>query len=177
MYLWSMRNILRRLTDLFQTRRFRYRRELAQLLKKNAEELEPFSIAYDKAVKENKPEIEIRQLLDAYGLQRKKNRDRVAVLETEYLIITARRNLLLVPEVTSNDWRGKVEPGSVWRFSEEHKDLMLNDEGRRQLRRAIRADRRERLELWRLWITAVIPGLTGLIGVLIGLLAVILGRR
>jgi hypothetical protein len=36
---------------------------------------------------------------------------------------------------------------------------------------------RERLEILRSWITTVITGLAGLIGVIIGLLAVILGRR
>ena len=79
--------------------------------------------------------------------------------------------------MTTNDMVGKPEPGSRWRRAEENKDTMLNSEGRRELLRAIHADRRERIARWRLWIATVVPGLTGLIGVLIGLPAIMLGRR
>jgi hypothetical protein len=164
-------------TSFYRTPEFYYRRELERLLKKNSEELEPYSTALAKAEEDKETVIVIQNHLNAWSLQRKKNRDRLAVLETEYLLGIARRNLVPTPEMTTNDMLGKPEPGSRWRLAEESHDMMLNREGREELLRAIHADRRERLERWRLWIATVVPGLTGLIGVLIGLLAVILGRR
>jgi hypothetical protein len=53
----------------------------------------------------------------------------------------------------------------------------LTEEGVTELRLALRADRRERLEILRSWTATIVTTLTGLIGVIIGLLAVILGRR
>lgn len=99
------------------------------------------------------------------------------MLETQYLLVMANNNLVPTPGITANDMLGKSEPGSRWRLAEESKDMMLNSDGRRELLRAINDDRRERIERWRLWIATIVPGLTGLIGVIIGLLAVILGRR
>jgi hypothetical protein len=72
---------------------------------------------------------------------------------------------------------GRPEQDSKWRRGVTYVGLILTDDGIRELRVALRADRRERLEIIRSWVATIVPGLTGLIGVIIGLLAIILGRR
>ena len=60
-----------------------------------------------------------------------------------------------------------------WKESSFDGRYHLSSEGIIELRSALRLVRKERSELARSWLTS----LTGLIGVLIGLLAIILGRR
>jgi hypothetical protein len=87
-----------------------------------SEELEPYRTALTKAEEDKEPETVIRAHLDAWSRQRKKHRDRLAVLETEYLLSMASDKLVPTPEMTANDLLGKPEPGSRWRLAEESKD-------------------------------------------------------
>jgi hypothetical protein len=91
--------------------------------------------------------------------------DDISQLMSDYIEREAQKLFLSVPEFTrgSDKWEksGFVEH---WRLTQA---TML------ELRSAIRAEKKERSELARSWLA----GLTGLIGVIIGLLAVILGRR
>ena len=104
-------------------------------------------------------------------------RDRIALLETNYLVSKAEKSLLPIPEISDATLLGAPDPAGQWRSSKHTIQTLLTDEGIRELRQALRADRRERLEIVRSWVATIVPGLTGLIGVIIGLLAVILGRR
>jgi hypothetical protein len=156
----------------------RYRYELAKLKKQNAQQLAPLDDAYFTARRAKKPRDEMNplweKLLDEHGV----NRDRIALLETNYLTEQAQKCLLPIPAPQDATVLG--EPGDTsdrWRRSENCYELLLSEEGLRELRLALRADRRERLEIVRSWVATIVPGLTGLIGVLIGLAAIILGRR
>jgi hypothetical protein len=105
--------------------------------------------------------------------QMRRRLDSLFILETDYLVSTALKRHIAIPPMTFR----KGEPNAKWRPSRHTPDMILNVDGRRELYLAIRADRRERLEMLRSWTATVITGLTGLIGVLIGLAAVILGKR
>jgi hypothetical protein len=91
--------------------------------------------------------------------------DDIYQLECDYVQRQAERLVLSVPKFSeiSDQWE-KSPFTERWRLT---RPTML------ELRSGIRAEKKERSELFRSWLT----GLTGLIGVLIGLLAVILGRR
>jgi hypothetical protein len=91
--------------------------------------------------------------------------DDIHQLLSTYLISEAERHFVPIPkfEFSSGKWERS-------RVSDRDR---LTENGIRELRSAIRAERKEGSELARSWLT----GLTGLIGVLIGLLAIILGRR
>jgi hypothetical protein len=158
---------------------FHHRRALKRLEEKYWREIEPYHTAYDDALKQNKPSVETSELLKAATDRRKQNRDELTLLETRYLLSIASRHLLPIPEIKRDVLlgRGGVDPN--WRISRyfEDYDLILSPDARRELELAIRAYRKERLETYRLWITSILTSLTGLIGVIVGLLAVILGRR
>jgi hypothetical protein len=91
--------------------------------------------------------------------------DKIAQLQSAHLESKAESLFLPVPEFSleSDKWE-KSDVSGRYRLS---RTAML------ELRSAIRAERKESSELARSWLT----GLRGLVGVLIGLLAVILGRR
>jgi hypothetical protein len=91
--------------------------------------------------------------------------DDISQLTSDYLQREAERLLLPVPKFStgSNEWEKSA-------FTERWRLTQATMHG---LRSAIRAEKKERSELARAWLS----GLTGVIGVLIGLLAVILGRR
>jgi len=106
-----------------------------------------------------------------------RHRDEEATLQTHYLCDLAAKRLIPLPEMSDAALLGKPERSSKWRQGTTYVGLILTDEGLRELHVALRNDRRERLEIVRSWVATIVPGLTGLIGVIIGLLAVILGRR
>jgi hypothetical protein len=91
--------------------------------------------------------------------------DDISQLSSDYYEREAQRLLLQVPEFSerSDKWE-KLAFTERWRLT---RSTML------ELRSAIRTERRERSEHARLWLA----GITGVIGALIGLLAIILGRR
>jgi hypothetical protein len=106
-----------------------------------------------------------------------RHRDEEATLQTHYLCELAAKRLIPLPEMSDAAVLRKPERTSKWRQGATYAGLILTDEGLREVHLAIRTDRRERLEIVRSWVATIVPGLTGLIGVIIGLLAVILGRR
>jgi len=151
----------------------RYRRDLARLRKQYAKDLKALHNAYAAAQKQNKTISEANELRDKWLDKFRDNQDRIALLETEYLTSQARKHLVPMPKVPAEIYDGAPDPSGKWRCQNLGFDCLLTDEAVRELRRELRADRRERLEIVRSWVA----GLTGLIGVIIGLLAIILGRR
>lgn len=156
---------------------FRYRYELWQLQRQNRKEIKPRSHAYSEAQKTNISHDKLVELGQNLFDQMEINRDKIALLKTRYLTSQADKHLVPIPEMSDADILGQYDPLSKWRRSKHDVFLRLTDNGIRELRLALRADRRERLEIIRSWTTTIISSLTGLIGVLIGLAAVILGRR
>jgi len=91
--------------------------------------------------------------------------DEIYQLEADYVQRQAERLLLSIPKFS--------EISDHWEKSPFTKSWRLTRPAMLELRSAIRAEKKERSELARSWLT----GITGLIGVLIGLAAIILGRR
>ena len=91
--------------------------------------------------------------------------DDIEQLESDYLNDQADKMLLHIAMEDQTYRR--------WEISGLTQRQRLNARARQELRSVLRTERKERSELARAWLT----GLTGLIGVLIGLLAVFLGRR
>ena len=91
--------------------------------------------------------------------------DEIYQLEADYVQRQAERLLLSIPKFS--------EISDHWEKSPFTKSWRLTRPAMLELRSAIRAEKKERSELARSWLT----GITGLISVLIGLLAVILGKR
>jgi hypothetical protein len=87
----------------------------------------------------------------------------ICILTSDYLIDTAEKLMIEVPHPSPPEWT----------HSDRNSRVYLTETSMFKLRSAIRAERKERSELARSWLSSI----TGLIGVIIGLLAVILGRR
>jgi hypothetical protein len=146
---------------------FHYRYKLARLQRAHRKA---------RARKEAKSDDEKGEALSAFMDIINRYRDEEATLQTHYLCDRAVKRLIPLPEM-SEAAVVLGERSSKWRRSTTYGGLILTDDAIRELRAALRADRRERLEIVRSWVATIVPGLTGLIGVIIGLLAVILGRR
>jgi hypothetical protein len=150
-----------------------YRYKLARLQRANHKALIPLEKEYRAA----KSDDERSEAFAGIMPEVERHRDEEATLQTHYLCELAAKRLIPLPEMSDAAVLGKPERTSKWRQGVTHAGLILADEGLRELHLAIRNDRRERLEIVRSWVATIVPGLTGLIGVIIGLLAVILGRR
>jgi hypothetical protein len=87
----------------------------------------------------------------------------ICILMSDYLLDTAEKFMIEVPSPKPPEWT----------HSDRNSRVYLTETSMFKLRSAIRAERKERSELARSWLSSI----TGLIGVLIGLLAIILGRR
>jgi hypothetical protein len=126
--------------------------------------------AYDQATEQQKTKDELDRLLLRFADELQVNHDLIGILQTKYLTSLTEKRLIPIPEGSLPlDERGNDK----WRTAKRSSILYLNNDGIRELSVALRADHRERLEFARSWLTSI----TGLIGVLIGLLAIILGRR
>jgi hypothetical protein len=146
-----------------------YRYQLSRLHKEKRNLSRSHQKAYDQATEQQKPKYELDRLVLSFADDWQIHADRVGILETTYLTSMAEKRRIPVPQGSLPlDARGNDK----WRIT-KHGAAYLNDDGIRELYVALRADRRERLELARSWLTS----LTGLIGALIGLLAIILGKR
>jgi len=86
-------------------------------------------------------------------------------LQSTYLVSKAEKMFLPIPDFNRDSEK--------WERSDISGRYHLTRAAMRELVSAIRTERKESSEVARAWLT----GLTGLFGVLIGLLAVILGRR
>jgi hypothetical protein len=142
-----------------------YRYQLALLQRKKRQTQRYFAKAGNKARKEYKSIDDLQLLGDRETHELKLIDDDIHQLISNYVTSEAEKHFVPVPRfnLVDGDWE-RSEVGDRYR---------LTQEGIRELRSAIRAERKESSELARSWLT----GLTGLIGVLIGLLAIILGRR
>jgi hypothetical protein len=156
---------------------FRYRYELARLQRAHRKAEVPLEEEYQRARKDAKSDDEKGEALSAFMDVIDRYRDEEATFQTHYLCDRAAKRLIPLPEKSEAALFGNPERSSKWRRSTTYAGLILTDESIRELHAALRADRRERLEIVRSWVATIVPGLTGLVGVIIGLLAVILGRR
>jgi hypothetical protein len=138
-------------------------------------------VKVEEARKQGKPQAEIDELKREQFRARLKRMDGAAYLTSTYLVATAEKCLIPVPEFTEQEvaetFRAADGRGAKWHYLERIDLHILNEDVERELRVAIRAHRKERLEMWRLWITTIVTALTGLIGGLIGLLSIILAHR
>jgi hypothetical protein len=155
----------------------RYRYELRRAQLANRQELNLLHEEYRKARKDSNSREQIDEIFSRILAKARQYQDEQASVQTSYLCDLAVKRLIPIPDMSDATVLGKPEPSSKWRRRTDDARLVLTDEALRELRLALRADRRERLEIVRSWVATIVPGLTGLIGVIIGLLAVILGRR
>jgi hypothetical protein len=111
-----------------------------------------------EAKKQNKSDLEI---YDLYTKKEMSIAHQIASVETLYLCTLAEKYILPAP------------PLEDFELDHDINEVYLKPEAMIQLRSQIRTEQKERSDLARSWLS----GITGLIGVLIGLLAIILGRR
>lgn len=109
------------------------------------------------------PVDEISNLENDYGHIQVRYLDEILRLHTEYLIRVSNR--LIVPYPAAN------EPG-MWERDDEGY-VRLTEAGMSKLRADIRAEKRSRLERVIMWL----PGVVGMLGALIGLAAVLTGKK
>jgi hypothetical protein len=109
------------------------------------------------------PVDEISNLENDYGHIQVRYLDEILRLHTEYLIRESNR--LVVPYPAAN------EPG-MWERDDEGY-VRLTEAGMSKLRADIRAEKRARLEHVIMWL----PGVVGMLGALIGLAAVLTGKK
>ena len=142
-----------------------YRYQLTLLQRKKRQTQRYFAKALNKARKEQKSVDDLQGLGAEETHELDFIDDDIHHLISNYVRSEAEKHFVPVPRFNLVD--GK------WERSEVSDRYRLTQECIKELRSAIRAERKESSELARSWLT----GLTGLIGVLIGLLAIILGRR
>ena len=121
-----------------------------------------------KTAAEHEEAEQNQELEDAFWAQRSLIDiidDDIAQLLSTYLQSETQRLYLPVP--------GFNTQGGKWEKSDVSGRHRLSQSAIVELRSAIRAEKKERSELARSWLTSI----AGLIGVLIGLFAIILGRR
>jgi len=135
-----------------------YRYQLARLHRQRKRIERGWAKARAKAKSESKDQEELRDIAFLAQHEIEELEEDIRLLETRYLTALAERHLLPIPQREEAEVTGRY---------------MFSRETIKQLRSLIRAEQKERSELARSWLA----GVTGLIGVLIGLLAVILGRR
>ena len=90
-------------------------------------------------------------------------RDEIQTLHSRYLSTQASR--LIIPRPPLGD-------ETMWEKDGLDRHI-LSEAGINHLRAAIRAERKARLELFLMWV----PGVVGILGALIGLVAMLIGRR
>jgi hypothetical protein len=151
---------------MFDWLRYRYR--LSQLQRERREIRVRYEDEVRIAKQQNKSEEDISQLWVSTDKNLEEQQVQIFLIETNYLVSKSERLLIALPRIDEDQIDNEK-----WRWSPRLGQYYLTPEGMTEVRAAIRADKKERSEVARSWL----PGLTGLIGVLIGLLAIILGRR
>ena len=111
------------------------------------------------------PEVSLYELSADHWVALQMIEDNTKQLLSTYYESEAERLGLLVPPFDLGD--------DDWEQSDISGRRRLSRAAILKLRSAIRTEKKERSELFRAWLTSI----TGLIGVLIGLAAVILGRK
>jgi hypothetical protein len=89
--------------------------------------------------------------------------EEIQKLHSGYLLRQAYRLIIPTPQYGKNE---------MWDMNEAH-DSYLSKLGIAKLRADIRAERKARIELFLMWM----PGVVGILGALIGLAAVLVGKR
>ena len=142
----------------------RYRYQLFWLEKKKQEMISELTDAWEKAKGETKDDpVEFFAIMDARRSELVEPiEEDIDYLLSSYLSAEAQKLRLVVPGSENG-----------WHWSKRRHHYLLTPAAMQALRSAIRIEKKEKSELAFKWLT----GLTGLIGVLIGLLAIILGRR
>jgi hypothetical protein len=138
----------------------RYRVRLAQLQKRKKQAVRLSLAKWDHLFKNSPEDSRISLVIDRSDIE--PFEEDIENLIYWYLSVQAQKLRLLLPESSDS-----------WQWSKHRGHFMLKPAEVQKLRSAIRAERKERSELAFRWLT----GITGLIGVLIGLLAIILGKR
>ena len=140
----------------FRWELFQLEREKRQLERKTAAAIK--AAKSRKASRDEIDEIENDWAGDFFHF-----RDEIRKLHSRYLCSQASR--LLLPQPPPSD-------ETMWeRDGPNH--FYLTEHGINHLRAAIRSERKARVELFLLWV----PGVVGLLGALIGLVAILAGRR
>jgi hypothetical protein len=141
----------------------RYRCQLFRLQRTKRKMVRELTDAWEKAKGETDNPVEFFAIMDAKrsSLVEPTEED-IEYLISSYLSNEAQKLRLALPN-TDNGWH----------WSQHRRHYLLTPAAMQALRSAIRAEKKEQSEL----AFRCLTGFTGLIGVLIGLLAIILGRR
>jgi hypothetical protein len=140
-----------------------FQRKLFLIKRRQRRDERPIKAALADAKTKEFPIDEIGDLENDYGHIQVRYLDEILRLHTEYLIRESNR--LIVPYPAAN------EPG-MWERDDEGY-VRLTEAGISKLRADIRAEKRARLERVIMWM----PGVVGILGALIGLAAVLTGKK
>ena len=140
-----------------------FQRKLSKIKRRQKRDEQPIKAALADAKTKEFPIDEISNLENDYGHIQVRYLDEILRLHTEYLIRESNR--LIVPYPAAN------KPG-MWERDDEGY-VRLTEAGISKLRADIRAEKRARLEHVIMWL----PGVVGMLGALIGLAAVITGKK
>ena len=140
-----------------------FQRKLFKIKRRQKRDERPIKAALADAKTKEFPIDEISNLENDYGHIQVRYLDEILRLHTEYLIRESNR--LIVPYPAAN------EPG-MWERDDEGY-VRLTEAGISKLRADIRAEKRARLERVIMWM----PGVVGILGALIGLAAVLTGKK
>ena len=140
-----------------------FQRKLFKIKRRQRRDERPIKAALADAKTKEFPIDEISNLENDYGHIQVRYLDEILRLHTEYLIRESNR--LIVPYPAAN------EPG-MWERDDEGY-VRLTEAGISKLRADIRAEKKARLERVIMWM----PGVVGILGALIGLAAVLTGKK
>ena len=140
-----------------------FQRKLVRIKRRQKRDERPIKAALADAKSKEFPIDEVSNLENDYGHIQVRYLDEILRLHTEYLIRESNR--LIVPYPAAN------EPG-MWERDDEGY-VRLTEAGISKLRADIRAEKRARLERVIMWM----PGVVGILGALIGLAAVLTGKK
>ena len=140
-----------------------FQRKFFKIKRRQRRDERPIKAALADAKTKEFPIDEISNLENDYGHIQVRYLDEILRLHTEYLIRESNR--LIVPYPAAN------EPG-MWERDDEGY-VRLTEAGISKLRADIRAEKRARLERVIMWM----PGVVGILGALIGLAAVLTGKK
>jgi hypothetical protein len=147
---------------MFEYVRFRY--HLWHIEREKRKASVQFDKDYAEAKKRGDTEDEITSLESGAMEEYYESEDEVRKLYTQYLVREAHRLMLPGPD---------RDDASIWEHGLIIGGRHLNAKGIDALRATIRAEKKARHERLLMWV----PGITGILGTLIGLLAILMGRK
>lgn len=137
-----------------------YRWELSKLHRLRSKTVGMFKQLQEKARKEKKPREDIQSLISEEIFEVDMIDDEIEILESRYLIESARQLILPIPDFDINS--------DTWKESKITRRFRLSKKAMVDMRSLVRKERKERREGIMLWLASLI----GIIGALSGLLAV-----